>query len=463
METTKIELKIGDYVELDKKSEYYETQGSHSVGEIVKIDSKTVEVRFFDTYQNSYWVNDLKYIDKKTYKKPDFIAPTIGADPELELFDEFGIVNASNIVTSRTDCAVGTDGNSQIAELRPTCDRDAIKLTDNIGKLIKKLKFKCDEKFGKENYIVRSGNGKRQPIGGHIHFGIMTKSRASLVNACDLVSIALSTIYNEKFFKIRVGGSYGKLSDVRDQPWGVEYRTLPSFLINKSLTESIFCTYHCLATDFMKGELIKNKRFIRLNKWLNDHRSTICNVYNSGETRQSFKFKLKTIYKMVADTWTYNNLKGYKSRVDNLFKMIIEDRKIDENTDIISNWGIKDVFGKTKMSIFRYSTDVGIEKLKIKKNSFTIKTVDKDMYKKMPVMIYGLKKDRNLDIAVSNEDLFKSIKKFLKENKLKWSMSMGKYSQSWTGEQIGLSLNIREKELGTVMSMLNNIQKEVKR
>jgi hypothetical protein len=166
---------------------------------------------------------------------------------------------------------------------------------------------------------------------------------------------------------------------------------------------------------------------------------------------------------MVADTWTYNNLKGYKSRVDNLFKMIIEDRKIDENTDIIINWGIKDVFGKTKMSIFRYSTDVGIEKLKIKKNSFTIKTVDKDMYKKMPVMIYGLKKDRNLDIAVSNEDLFKSIKKFLKENKLKWSMSMGKYSQSWTGEQIGLSLNIREKELGTVMNMLNNIQKEVKR
>ena len=137
-----IKIKVGDYFEIDKKSPYYITQGAHGIGEIVKIDNSVAEVKFFDGFSETYWINDIKYIDKKTYKKPEFLPPTIGADPELELFDEFGIVNASTIVTSRTDCAVGTDGNSQIAELRPTCERDAIKLADNIGVLIKKLKLK---------------------------------------------------------------------------------------------------------------------------------------------------------------------------------------------------------------------------------------------------------------------------------------------------------------------------------
>jgi len=462
IKTIKNEFKIEDYVKLSKASPYFKSQGNHEVGTVVNVEPNgIVHIDFFDGYQNIYHINDLELIDKSNYVKPIIPIPTIGTDPELEIYDEFGFINANTILTSRTDVPVGTDGNSNIAEIRPKEGKTALELADNIGDLIKKLKFKCDEKFGRDtNYIIRAGNGKRMSLGGHIHFGILKKQRQEAVDALDFLSMAISTIYTRKYFKIRTNSSYGKLGDVRDQPWGFEYRTLPSYIIDRETTEQILCSTHCIAIDFLRGDLKDNLYFKRLMRWYDKYRQTIRTKYEQGE-EGVFDFKLKTIYKMVTHTKAYNEMEGYKPRVDRLFERIFNKVEINESGDVISNWNLKNCMAKSKVTLFKFSEDEYLDTFKIKKNTISIQAIDRSKYETFPIWIYGLKKDRNIDVAVSNDKLYRVIKKFAKNNKLSWNITTGSYSQSNTGTQIGLSMALRNNCKDNLLEMFEYIIKEV--
>jgi len=129
----------------------------------------------------------------------------------------------------------------------------------------------------------------------------------------------------------------------------------------------------------------------------------------------------------------------------------------------MANWGVKDCFSKSRIKIFSFSEDEDLDKLKIKKNIISIQSIDKAKYEIFPLYIYGLKKERNTDIAINNEKVYKIIKNFIKNNKLKWVIQEAAYSQSNCGPQLGISIALRKNCQDELKKMLEYIKEEVKK
>ena len=153
-----------------------------------------------------------------------------------------------------------------------------------------------------------------------------------------------------------------------------------------------------------------------------------------------------------------------KDRLLLIGKNLIEIKEeINENNDVMANWGVKDCFSKSRIKIFSFSEDEDLDKLKIKKNIISIQSIDKAKYEIFPLYIYGLKKERNTDIAINNEKVYKIIKNFIKNNKLKWVIQEAAYSQSNCGPQLGISIALRKNCQDELKKMLEYIKEEVKK
>lgn len=453
--------KINDQVRLKSSSPYYQSQGANGIGIITElINSEGIQL-YRVTFQNgssyTYLEEDLVSSDEKI-EPNKFVIPTIGCDPELEVFDNYGVI-AANTFLSGTGNQVGVDGNSSIAEVRPTYTDNAIKLTKNIEDTLKKLKCSCDKHFVGKDYIIRVGNGKRYSLGGHIHLGIFNK-QPKVCEVFDIIAVGLSPIYQQEFFMFRQKSSYGKLGDIRGQPWGVEYRTLPSFILNKELTSGILCTFHSVGIDIMNNKIDSNKYYKRLSKWFSNYKTSIKRAYESGET-DKFKFKLKTIKKMVMNTYGYKEMKGYRENIDRLFSMVENKDIFDESKNVIDEWGIKEYYSKLRIKLFNFSEDDFMEDIKPKKNGFTVNSRHSDLYNLFPFRVLGLKKSRNIDITTNENKMYEILKDYIKANKKIWSLKLDKVTDHG-GSEIGLGHSVRESQKADLNKMFECIYNKLK-
>ncbi len=164
---------------------------------------------------------------------------TIGADPEFELClrNSDSLLPADDVLSDRDHHKViGLDGCSSTGELRPDYAESPHDLVENVRELI--LRFHKEH----SGYSMKAGGGLRNSLGGHIHFNVCKLSRRQ-VDALDaMVSVPYNRLCN---MELRRGDGYGRLSDVRSQYHGVEYRSPSSWLCDPVIAEALLTMAWC--------------------------------------------------------------------------------------------------------------------------------------------------------------------------------------------------------------------------
>jgi len=203
----------------------------------------------------------------------------IGCDPE------FGILDGDNNIRSDdylkyTD-KMGADGGHIAAELRPSPSKSVARLVRNIQELLEKG---SDNEIYK--YVWKAGNfAGTHSIGGHIHLGLkefippIPSSNPfvrdpnwlhylagddylydyrykDIVRVLDwYLACPIALIDNkEEVFKRR-GSRYGFLSDARVQLWGIEYRTLGSWLVAPQIAKAVLALTKVITYEFLNHGL----------------------------------------------------------------------------------------------------------------------------------------------------------------------------------------------------------------
>ena len=145
------------------------------------------------------------------------ISVTLGADPEMETSINGNLISAFELpqLCTREKAYISHDGMTQPQrELRPDPADTPEELVENIRDLIKISSF-----FGEDLTVM----GKSLSLGGHIHIGNTSPSKELTM----VLDYFLSP-FNEFNTEQRTVSKYGKLGDVRIQPYGFEYRTPPA-------------------------------------------------------------------------------------------------------------------------------------------------------------------------------------------------------------------------------------------
>lgn len=270
---------------------------------------------------------------------------TIGSDPEFCLLDR-----NDKLVIPRFTCKgghnakFGIDGGGLVCELRPTPGRNENDCAVNIGLALRNYprSGQRHQSVREENntkltdYKWRSGPYVFHPVGGHMHFGHTSLKDGSYISDSSLkqkfvrriaeyVAVpALLTVHPSEIAKRRNHG-YGSFVDAREQPWGIEYRSMFSWLFNKDLTIAI----HSLAFLVAKNVLIYNNS-------LDIHRN-VRRCFNA-----TYSDHLKLFFPVI---WNcIKKLKDYKQHEKNLeiFPFtILNDKYLKTDVDLKTVWEVK--------------------------------------------------------------------------------------------------------------------------
>ena len=227
---------------------------------------------------------------------------TIGTDPEFILIDEKNNLiraDSKDFFGSKSPTSkIGCDGAGAPVEIRP-CPAEITnveKMLNDITGIVSQI-----EKYCKPRGLHIEGGAKRYDIaiGGHIHFGgkelllssndgmsfdsshnlsfgsSSTHATANSVNHfrdfikkpnidklvgcldCYLTPIINFFIPQKEIIDRRQTG-YGRLTEYRRQPWGIEYRTPYSFLFSPLLTNGVFALASLIAYNYKKFAPNKN-------------------------------------------------------------------------------------------------------------------------------------------------------------------------------------------------------------
>jgi hypothetical protein len=166
---------------------------------------------------------------------------SIGADPEFvfESRDALGQIGrvAANDLGLKAGLAWGADNNGRLVELRPQPSRFALSTLTSMWSTLKWLSLlnptTLQYRWRAGAYFMQDG------LGGHIHFGRKRPTRPRESAALDTLAFYMfhANIWDQAEGKQRIrnaqgGGNhgYGRLGDLREQPYGYEYRTMPSWL-----------------------------------------------------------------------------------------------------------------------------------------------------------------------------------------------------------------------------------------
>lgn len=271
---------------------------------------------------------------------------TIGTDLEISLhpfYDRQTAVTGLSFWETGKDGKVGTDGKTKffqyLVELRPDYAYDGRALLDNILKLVKK------EVTGKptlKNYMWKAGTGdfNHKPIdchgvyylpkGGHIHFGSI-QFEESFIYAMDLLMAPIilmledpirATIRRVRRFDFNGGTYYGQLGGWRASQhaptW--EYRTLPNFCLNFTLSEAMFNISKAILFECME-----NKSFSR-----------------------SLKSKINNLKPDVL-TFNFCRKEYYRSKIEKIFAILSKLRMLD------NKYG-KDLLSRLRRYLYNHET-----------------------------------------------------------------------------------------------------------
>lgn len=251
---------------------------------------------------------------------------TMGADIEFMLSYDNELLPASTFFS--TGGEVGCDerqieqdsGDFALVEIRPEKADSPHQLFKHIKKVIENAAETVP--FGNVEFRAGSMPFMGYQCGGHIHFGMAVS--LSLLQALDqYVAIPFAMIENPKTAKLRRRTNHGGLGRYREKPYGFEYISLSSWIIDPKLSLGVLCLAKLVAAHH--NELP--------DLFLFD--SMIQRAYYKGN-HVFLKQFWPDIKERLISTSSYSQ---YASELDVLFESIEKGYPYSESSDIRLNWG----------------------------------------------------------------------------------------------------------------------------
>ena len=253
---------------------------------------------------------------------------TIGADIEFMLSCDNELLPASTFFPIQG--TVGCDerqiekdsGQYALAEMRPVEAETPHDLFNNLKNLVQQ----ASELVPYENVEFRAGSMPfwGYQCGGHLHFGVPCS--VSLLKALDqYLAIPIAMIENPRTAKRRRKTNHGGLGRYRVKPYGMEYLSLSSWIIDPEISLSILCLAKLVAHHHheLKGEFIFSPIIQR--------------AYYQGNY-PVLKQLWKHIKKTIQDTSSFAT---YETELMVLFDAIERGCPVEEECDFRVNWGLK--------------------------------------------------------------------------------------------------------------------------
>jgi hypothetical protein len=407
---------------------------------------------------------------------------TIGSDAELCFAinkpTNNNFYSASNFLTRSLTTQLGCDGCSAIAEIRPNYAYSPIEHIGNIKKILQRLKVKMenediklnrrlgDKESNKFKLLALAGNGFRNAIGGHIHFGVNIEQNKDLLKLLDILSIFLMPMELKKnALNRRTKSGYGCLSAYERKSYGFEYRTLASWLYSESNARSILCLAYTLVYEYINNPKIPKKM---IKSYINKiYRINEEKLRNRGQRFYEKEDKVNHFFKYCEKDYFIKNdfnlfnyfmknvrkmekYKEFKPYIENLFSLYALKKKFKENRSLINYWNFK----KVRIHFFKFSNDNFLNDIKkgVKNNLITD---NKNLY------VYGLQQKRNLDVGTNNSKILDLVKLYNKKNK-KEDLKIA-LVDIYNYESIGFGYELREKNKEYIAGLLEFIKKNIKK
>ena len=322
---------INSIAMIDLFSPLYAAKRENNIRQYNKIKS-FLRILFSISKKNFSNIENIKISLEEIHKDLEKI--NIGADPEFSLvsknnLDQF--VNANQIVKSQFDFPIGADGHASILEMRPDHSNNIDEFLCNVEDVLKETSELIDSNI--YDLITGGGRFKNEPLGGHIHFSGIKPNGDILKMLDDFIGCPIKSCKGGK--RVVANNNYDQLSAFRNQPHGgFEYRTPPSFLINKKFTESVYivsflvvktyCFYRKIQKDFEYNSPITIddlKKLIDYDKYENQI-NYYFNFINSKSNIDGFVFEGWQISKLKQNQ-TFNVLisKSNDKLLDDLIKI----------------------------------------------------------------------------------------------------------------------------------------------
>ena len=273
---------------------------------------------------------------------------TLGADPEfcftaraggglvpaVRLFNTNGEEDDNGDYIINRDGEFGLDGCSDIAELRPKPSADPYVLVENIRKALGIGYTKIPEL---KNYTwLASPSQDEYPMGGHIHLGYRSLPKGAFPNKInngtmtellDLYLAVPGILVEPKYEADERRGDYGGLGDWRRQPWGMEYRTLSTWLSHPAVALSVLCLAKTVAVEgLMHGRALRAVSSKDLNVLYNE----------TGTADKAMRAKLLPI--VYSRLTKFELYPLYKDEIGFLMDMIHSNNSTLTRGDMKSTW-----------------------------------------------------------------------------------------------------------------------------
>jgi hypothetical protein len=192
----------------------------------------------------------------------DFLKPiirkdlevTIGTDPEFEYLINNKNYTPLELTIKKCSSKIGLDGCGRQIEFRTD---PHIKIDDMIKEMSSLM-----EPFSNKQLSVMGDN---EPLGAHIHFGTEIDGFVQNIhNFWENNIVLFDILFGSKLFlyngKARLRNGYGSLTDFRKQPWGIEYRSLPSAIfVDKRMARIILSGFKNIVT-YITNKSLKEKK-----------------------------------------------------------------------------------------------------------------------------------------------------------------------------------------------------------
>lgn len=275
---------------------------------------------------------------------------TIGADPEIALEYRGNFIDASFVIDEARTIdfkakgndkklidfvcgTVGLDGNESIAEIRPHYSTTPLGLVQNIQKTIVQA---CEDypHLAASKWLAGS-NKHGHHIGGHIHFGVdMAQAMESNIPmALDIYLAPMLMMFENATEAKKRKEEFGSLSDIRQQPWGFEYRTPASWISTPGTSLAALS----LAKHIV-NQAVKNPHFFAELTYLDVFNTDMWMLREKYDDHNTTFFR-----KFLAPLWTeilsWQAEEGLETGIQIMRKMI-ENKVKYKNEDIKKGWGV---------------------------------------------------------------------------------------------------------------------------
>jgi CRISPR/Cas system CSM-associated protein Csm2 small subunit len=281
-------------------------------------------------------------------------------------------------------------------------------------------------------------------LGGHIHFGAHLDSRT--IKALDyFLALPYRTMVANSDFQVRHQTGYGRLSEIRSQAWGSEYRTLSSWIVYPKVAESVLCVAYVVADHYL-------------------HHRTPEVTYTDFDYQNGSLEALRTVARDAGlKIESFRLYSKYKKQIQRFYRMVLNDHfQIDEGSNVWTNWLEEKTVSKVQTQYQRIRQQRATARFTFTGDDHLAEVSEAVTHLRWEgtnIQVYGVRRDRPVSVRYYNipgfaSASFREMTAILEGESWDVSQLPSSFSPS-----IGFRMNLRETEEGRakIIQILKNI------